>query len=146
MLHQAKVIVTTSDPTMKGAARMNFKCSLFYMTVIIIHEIMHLFIWYTSGDARPDTPPQMALYPSAKKVCGESGEWLELYLFGGYLKFREDRTDPLKEKQTGFPCMIPGQGEDVGLVDMNFIMNIVDPSKCHARHTMHPHGFARSKS
>lgn len=145
MLHQAKVIVTTSDPTMTEAAERNFRYSLFYMTVIILHEVMHLFVWYTSGDTRPATPPEMALYPSNKRRQGESGEWLECQLFGGYLKFREDPKDALKTKQTGIPFSITGQGQDVRLVDLGFITSILDPSKFCPRCTVHVQICARSR-
>lgn len=148
MLYQAKVIVTTKDPAMKKAAERNFQCSMFYMSVIILHEIMHLFIWYTSGDTRPSTPPDMALYDPGKKLTGESGEFLEVQVYGGYLKFRQDTKDPLKEKQTGFPfsqtATGPGQ-EDVRMVDLQFMANILDPSKFRARYTPNSHGFAWSR-
>lgn len=142
MLRQANKIFTTKDQKEKDSAQRNLQLSLFYMTVIILHELMHLFIWYTSGDTRPATPPQMALFPSPNNKNGESGEWLERQWLGAYLKFKKDPNDPLKDIQTGIPFAITGQGEEVRQVDFQFIVSILDPSKFRARSTPHSHRSA----
>ncbi|KAF5725080.1 hypothetical protein FMUND_174 [Fusarium mundagurra] len=105
-----------SSQERKMAAR--HRSYLFMFAVATLHELTHLFVAYLAqGSDDPDsyTPPNVSylnyvglIDPQTNRpMTGESGRWIECYLFGGSIEFYRDVSDD--NGQTGIPHVLDAQ-------------------------------------
>ncbi|KAF5648847.1 Stem cell self-renewal Piwi [Fusarium sp. NRRL 25303] len=100
----------------KMAAR--HRSYLFMFAVATLHELTHLFVAYLaqgSDDPNSYTPPDVSYLnyvglvdpETNRSMTGESGRWIEGYLFGGSIEFYRDVSDD--NGQAGIPHLLDGQ-------------------------------------
>lgn len=86
--------------------------------VATLHELTHLFVAYLaqgSDDPNSYTPPDVSYLnyvglvdpQTNRPMTGESGRWIEGYLFGGSIEFYRDVSDD--NGQAGIPHLLDGQ-------------------------------------
>ncbi|KAL5586535.1 hypothetical protein FOBRF1_016405 [Fusarium oxysporum] len=100
----------------KMAAR--HRSYLFMFAVATSHELTHLFVAYLaqgSDELDSYTPPTVSYLnyvgltdtQTNRPLTGESGRWIEGYLFGGSIEFYRDVSDD--NGQTGIPHVLDAQ-------------------------------------
>ncbi|KAJ0124721.1 hypothetical protein J7T55_006062 [Diaporthe amygdali] len=92
----------------------NFERSLFFLTLTIAHELIHVFTGYITGDALRNTPPAVN-HPrglSGSMRPGEAGRAWERGFIGYITKSYFDSNDPLGTAQAGimYACEVETRG------------------------------------
>ncbi|KAI0410264.1 hypothetical protein F5X98DRAFT_386687 [Xylaria grammica] len=104
---------------------------MFIMGITIAHELVHSFVGYLSGSARPSTPENISRLPSRYNTShgrgtetGESGRAWEGLVFGGIVEAVEDPFNPLGAFQAGVLYSLDGN-EQAREVDPSYIGQIL---------------------
>ena len=108
-------ITGAPEPAMQHIYKDSYKTFKFQMSIVLAHEITHLFTGFFTGSAFRTTPPPMKPLGWVETTkdefgtdvpIGEIGRLWEVKLFGHTIEFFADPMHQLGRRQAGIPAFV----------------------------------------